>query len=103
MAKPCQTASNRWLISRYYLHYFPRLTAIYLIFITIFEMKIRPSNGLIVRNLLMPQNINLMHLMQKLTAILSESAAQALQWLLGLKHQHVVDQILLLHRHVRHL
>lgn len=61
------------------------------------------SNGLIVRNLLMPQNINLMHLMQKLTAILSESAAQTLPWLLCLEHQHVVDQTPLLHRHVRHL
>lgn len=39
------------------------------------------SNGLIVRNLLMLLNANfmhLMHLMQKLTAILFESAAQAL-------------------------
>ncbi|MFT7322206.1 MAG: hypothetical protein ACI8R1_000320, partial [Psychrobacter glaciei] len=31
-----------WLISRYYLRYFSCLTAIYLIFITIFEMKTRP-------------------------------------------------------------
>ena len=44
-AKFCQTSSNSWLISRYYLHYFPRLTAIYLIFITIFEMKTRPKNN----------------------------------------------------------
>ena len=43
MAKSCQTSSNSWLISRYYLRYFPCLTAIYLIFITIFEMKTRPN------------------------------------------------------------
>ena len=43
MAKFCQTSLNSWLISRYYLRYFPRLTAIYLIFITIFEMSTRPS------------------------------------------------------------
>ncbi len=43
MAKSCQTSSNSGLISRYYLRYFPCLTAIYLIFITIFEMKIRPN------------------------------------------------------------
>ncbi len=43
MAKSCQTSSNSWLISRYYLRYFPCLTAIYLIFITIFEMKTRPK------------------------------------------------------------
>ena len=42
MAKFCQTSLNSWLISRYYLRYFPRLTAIYLIFITIFEMRTRP-------------------------------------------------------------
>ena len=42
MAKSCQTSSNSGLISRYYLRYFPCLTAIYLIFITIFEMKTRP-------------------------------------------------------------
>ena len=47
-------------------------------------------------------NISLMHLMQKLTVILPESAAQALQWLLCLEHQHVVGQTPLLHRHVRH-
>ncbi len=46
MAKSCQTLSNSWLISRYYLRYFPCLTAIYLIFITIFEMKTRPNNYL---------------------------------------------------------
>ncbi|MEH6666638.1 MAG: hypothetical protein V7689_02610 [Psychrobacter sp.] len=42
MAKSCQTSSNSWLISRYYLRYFSCLTAIYLIFTTIFEMKTRP-------------------------------------------------------------
>ena len=42
MAQFCQTASNRLLVSRYYLRYFSRLTAIYLIFISIFEMKTRP-------------------------------------------------------------
>ena len=42
MAKFCQTSLNSWLISRYYLRYFPRLTAIYLIFITIFELRTRP-------------------------------------------------------------
>ncbi len=45
MAKSCQTSSNSWLISRYYLRYFSCLTAIYLIFIAIFEMKTRPSLG----------------------------------------------------------
>jgi len=45
MAKFCQTSSNSWLISRYYLRYFPCLTAIYLIFITIFEMKTRPKES----------------------------------------------------------
>ena len=44
MDKSCQTASNSWLISRYYLRYFPCLTAIYLIFITIFKMRTRPSH-----------------------------------------------------------
>ncbi len=43
MAKSCQTSSNSGLISRYYLRYFPCLTAIYLIFITIFEMKTCPN------------------------------------------------------------
>ena len=43
IAKFCQTSSNSWSISRYYLHYFPRLTAIYLIFITIFKMRTRPN------------------------------------------------------------
>ena len=42
MAKSCQTSSNSGSISRYYLRYFPCLTAIYLIFIPIFEMKTRP-------------------------------------------------------------
>ena len=43
MAKFCQTSSNSWLISRYYLRYFPRLTAIYLIFMTIFKMRTHPK------------------------------------------------------------
>jgi len=43
MAKFCQTSLNSWLISRYY----PRLTAIYLIFITIFEMRTRPRTTFI--------------------------------------------------------
>jgi len=43
MAKLCQTASNSFLISRYYLRYFPCLTAIYLIFIAIFKMRTCPS------------------------------------------------------------
>ena len=45
IAKSCQTSSNSGLISRYYLRYFSCLTAIYLIFITIFEMKTRPSTS----------------------------------------------------------
>ena len=44
MAKFCQTSSTSLLISRYYLRYFPYLTVIYLIFITIFKMRTRPSN-----------------------------------------------------------
>ena len=44
MAKSCQTSLNSWLISRYYLRYFPCLTTIYLIFITIFEMKTCPRS-----------------------------------------------------------
>ena len=43
MAKFCQTSLNSLSISRYYLRYFPCLTAIYLIFITIFKMRTRPS------------------------------------------------------------
>ena len=43
MVKFCQTSSNSLAISRYYLRYFPCLTAIYLIFITIFKIKIRPK------------------------------------------------------------
>ena len=43
MAKSCQTSSNSGLIPRYCLRYFPCLTAIYLIFITIFGMKTRPT------------------------------------------------------------
>ncbi|GAF61761.1 hypothetical protein JCM18903_1789 [Psychrobacter sp. JCM 18903] len=43
MAKFCQTSSNSLAISRYYLRYFPYLTAIYLIFINIFKMKARPK------------------------------------------------------------
>ena len=53
MAKSCQTSSNSGLISRYYLRYFPCLTAIYLIFITIFEMKTRPSRYSITDNLVL--------------------------------------------------
>ena len=48
MAKFCQTSSNSLLISRYYLRYFPCLTAIYLIFITIFKMRTRPSTASIL-------------------------------------------------------
>ncbi|GAF58580.1 hypothetical protein JCM18902_1384 [Psychrobacter sp. JCM 18902] len=43
MAKFCQTSLNSLSISRYYLRYFPYLTAIYLIFMTIFKMRTRPS------------------------------------------------------------
>ncbi|MFT7324234.1 MAG: hypothetical protein ACI8R1_002386, partial [Psychrobacter glaciei] len=50
MAKSCQTSSNSWLISRYYLHSFSCLTAIYLILITIFEMKTRPSDSTITKD-----------------------------------------------------
>ena len=46
MAQFCQTASNRLLVSRYYLRYFSRLTAIYLIFISIFEMRTHPSKNI---------------------------------------------------------
>jgi len=41
--KFCQATSNSWFISRYYLCYFPCLTAIYLILIIIFKMRTRPS------------------------------------------------------------
>ena len=51
-AKFCQTSSSSWLISRYYLHYFPRLTAIYLIFITIFEMKTRRRQSVMNKHLI---------------------------------------------------
>ncbi len=44
MAKFCQASSNSLLISRYYLRYFSCLTAIYLMFITIFKVRTRPKN-----------------------------------------------------------
>ena len=45
MAKSGQTVSNSWLISQYYLRYFPCLTVIYLIFIAIFKTRTRPSQS----------------------------------------------------------
>ncbi|MEK6203647.1 MAG: hypothetical protein N2B04_06300, partial [Psychrobacter sp.] len=63
MVKSCQTASNSWLISRYYLRYFSCLTAIYLIFITIFEMKTRPSGSLVRTRLIEMELIDFIHCM----------------------------------------